>query len=542
MRNRSRAEDALAGRGLAVREIATLPGFDHRAFLLVERKFATPTADVSDPEVRVLAIAAGWSREQACTEFMEWCYQTTSATEWFGIGSTDDEARQRARAGANEAQMSAALEANLRPHRPGPAGSVRAEELQDVDGRLITTTYGKGLTRETVLAELTLGKAPYYLAAVGCGPSSRERAVLGVFTKLNAFLLRRRNSSAWIAAAHDPPSEAVRACASSSEVKIVHPESQTKAWLDEHGLTVASAKLSEVAQPQNSGLLDRVDAASLGLRAPTHFALAHSNSDVALSRRFHENSKLHVRNRPLPLIDRESISRSVHETLSLATRDYRFTRLQVALTPRIPERPQSVATVLSKRRSAAPFDADPPDLQDLAYILLASYGVTGRITSGPARRRSDGQQTTMGLRATPSAGGLNSNDIFVLVEQIVGIEPGLYYFNPDLKSLQLVNSRARISDLAEATGYSERIRSSSVAVLLAGAFSRIQWKYWERGYRMVLLDCGHLAQSLVIAASELDIVAHPIGGFVDDAVNELIGFDGIDDSVLHLLILGKRKK
>jgi len=148
----------------------------------------------------------------------------------------------------------------------------------------------------------------------------------------------------------------------------------------------------------------------------------------------------------------------------------------------------------------------------------------------------------MGLRATPSAGGLNSNDVFLLVDGVMGITPGLYYFNPDLRCLQLVNTRARMSDLADATGYSKRIQSSSAAIILAGAFSRIQWKYWERGYRMALLDCGHLAQSLVIAATEINIVAHPIGGFIDDQINSLIGFDGINDSVLHLLILGKRKK
>lgn len=198
--------------------------------------------------------------------------------------------------------------------------------------------------------------------------------------------------------------------------------------------------------------------------------------------------------------------------------------------------------MLAERRSAAPFAAEPLTLQDLGYILLAAYGVTGQVNSGANGQVPDGEQVTMGLRATPSAGGLNSNDIFVLVDQIVGIVPGLYYFNPDLRALQLVNSGVRMSDLADTTGYSERVRSSSAAILLAGAFSRIQWKYLERGYRMVLLDCGHLAQSLVIAATELDIVAHPIGGFVDDQVNAMIGFDGINDSVLHLLILGRRKR
>ncbi|WP_257160701.1 SagB/ThcOx family dehydrogenase [Corynebacterium cystitidis] len=535
-----KVEEALAGRGLAVREVPALPGFGHRVFILVEKKFAAPAVDVSDQEVPLLSISAAWSREQACTEFLEWCYQTTTPTKRFGIGSTDSEARQRAKAKAYEALISDSINANLRPQRPGGDGSVKAEELDDINGQLVTTLYHDGSPHKAIVAELTLGRPPYYLAAVGCGPSSRERAILGVFTKLNAFLFRRRHSAEWITVALDPPN-IVRG---DSEIGLHPPygELQTRVWSDDHELTVASAKLPEVVLHSDEGLVGPVDAVQLGLRAPTHFALAHGEAEVALSRRFHENSKLHVRHRPLPLINHKNMSQRVHEILASAKRDYRFTRLEIPLTPRAPERPQNVASVLSKRRSAASFSTEPLDLYDLAYILLASYGVTGRINAASTQRGHDGQPISVGLRATPSAGGLNSNDIFVLVDQMADIDSGLYYFNPDLRCLQLVNSRARMGDLAESTGYAERVRSSSVTILLAGAFSRIQWKYWERGYRMVLLDCGHLAQSLVIAATELDIVAHPIGGFVDEQVNALIGFDGINDSVLHLLVLGKRKK
>lgn len=535
-------EKALAGRGLAVREIPALPGFEHRAFILVQRRFATPAVDLSDQEIPLLSIVAAWSREQACTEFLERHYQTNSATERFGIGPTDGEATQRAEARAYEALLSDSLKGNLRPHKPGHDGLVKAEELENINGRLVTTVYRDDTTHETAVAELTLALPPYYLAAIGCGSHSTERAVLGVLTKLDAFLVRRRHSAEWINAALDPSNVIINDRVSGIGSSAAYGELQTQVWGDEHTLRVASAKLPESVSHRDAGLVEPVDAVRLGLHAPTHFALAHGEAEVALSRSFHENSKLHVRHRPLPLIDREKMSRSVHNTLASAVRDYRFTRIQVALTPRPPERSQSVAKLLSKRRSAAAFATESPELHDLAYILLTAYGVTGRIRTHSTKRGHGGDPISMGLRATPSAGGLNSNDIFVLVDRMVGIDPGLYYFNPDLRCLQLVNARARICDLAESTGYAERVRSSSVAILLAGAFSRIQWKYWERGYRMVLLDCGHLAQSLVIAATELDIVAHPIGGFVDDQVNALIGFDGINDSVLHLLILGKRKK
>lgn len=542
MRKLSYAEESLTNCGLAVRELAALPGFEHRAFVLVAKRHERPTADVTDSGIPLLSISAAHNRKQASIEFLEWIYQTNLKNEHCGIGSTEHEARQRARVRALETLMSTLLKTNLRPHRPGQHGKVKTKELENVNGRITTTTYHSNTTYETVLAELVLSMPPFYLAGVGCGPNSEERAVSSVFTKLNTFFVRRTYMAPWISAALEPHKDGHHHEESGfiSGTKLEEP--QIRILNDLQTVKVASARFSNTKLLDDLGLLSPVDAARLGLRTPTHLSLAHGKNEVTLSRIFHENSKLHATNRQLPLIDRDNISQSVHNTLSSATRDYRFTRVQVELTLRSPERPQTVERILSKRRSSAPFANEPPDLRDLAYILLAAYGVTGRVRPGAARPENHVPPRFMGLRATPSAGGLNSNDVFLLVDGVMGITPGLYYFNPDLRCLQLVNTRARMSDLADATGYSKRIQSSSAAIILAGAFSRIQWKYWERGYRMALLDCGHLAQSLVIAATEINIVAHPIGGFIDDQINSLIGFDGINDSVLHLLILGKRKK
>lgn len=536
-------EEALSSRGLAIRELPAFPGFSHRTFVLIESRHSTPTADVSDPELPLLSLSAAWSREQASMDFLEWWYQTTSAAGRFGVGATANEAIQRAKASGYEALISRALSTNLHPHVPGDGASVKQDELNDIDGRMVTTTYLDDFAYQTVVAELMLGRPPYYLVAVGCGPRAEERAILGVFTKFNAYPLRRKGSAMWIEVASECPRDTFPRNPVRISAATTRRELQIEVWSTEDELSVASATLpKDTSHPQGGGLAEPVDTIRLGVRAPTHLTLAHTDNEVALSRYFHENSKLHARNRPLPVINRKSISHSVHNTLAAAVRDYQFTSLQVALTPRSPEHPQSLARILSRRRSAAPFAEDPLDLQDLAYILLAAYGVTGQTKSSISTNQTDTEQVAIGLRATPSSGGLNSNDIFILVEDVVGIEPGLYYFSPELKSLQLVNSRARMSDLAEATGYAARVRSSSAVIFLAGAFNRVQWKYRERGYRMVLLDCGHLAQSLVIAATELDIVAHPIGGFLDDQVNTIIGLDGINDSVLHLLVLGKRKR
>lgn len=551
-------EQALSGRDLAVREIPTFPGFGHRAFVLVHRDHGIEAADVTEPPVPVLSVAAAHSRADACLQFLEWCFEQGDQAARYGVGRSEEEARRRAEAAAQEAVAVAGT--GLRPvhslrsdAEPDQQWTTTEQDLPGIDGRLVITDRRSESRQQTTLVQLVLGRPPHRLAALGCGPDSHQRARLGVYAKLNAFSMPRSRTAPWIEAALDPaglgdraPGRAEHGDGTAPALPASpgsrQPAPRLRTWTDPSGLHVAAAELPADATGRDRGMLDRVDAAGLGLRAPTHLALAHLDRDVALSRRYHEHSKLHVRHRALPVVDGAAMSPGVQNLLAAATRDYRYTSTTVPLVPTAPAERRTLAELLATRRSAAQFSGTAIDLGTLAYILLAAYGVTGRLRPSPPAPGSDQPATrSVGLRATPSAGGLHSNDVFVLVEAVQGVEPGLYYFHPDLRCLQSVDPRLRVSDLAQTTGYAERVRSAAAVVLLAGAFSRNQWKYWERGYRMVLLDCGHLAQSLTVAATEADVVAHPIGGFVDDQVNAMLGLDGIDDAVLHLLLLGTRK-
>ena len=73
-------------------------------------------------------------------------------------------------------------------------------------------------------------------------------------------------------------------------------------------------------------------------------------------------------------------------------------------------------------------------------------------------------------------------------------------------------------------------------------FHRCRVKYGERGYRFCLLEAGHIAQNLLLAASAEGLAALPIGGFIDDELNEMAGLDGVEAAVLYLVLVGGRLK
>ena len=69
-------------------------------------------------------------------------------------------------------------------------------------------------------------------------------------------------------------------------------------------------------------------------------------------------------------------------------------------------------------------------------------------------------------------------------------------------------------------------------------FQRMKWKYGQRAYRYVYLDAGHIAENLALAATGLELGSCQIGALFDDEANELIGVDGVEESVIYMSVVG----
>jgi SagB-type dehydrogenase family enzyme len=90
--------------------------------------------------------------------------------------------------------------------------------------------------------------------------------------------------------------------------------------------------------------------------------------------------------------------------------------------------------------------------------------------------------------------------------------------------------------------FEQPLLAGAAAILVIGAvFGRTSVKYGERGYRLVLLDAGHAMQNALLAATGLGLAACPLGGFVDDEMNALVGLDGIGENVVYACALGRSR-
>jgi SagB-type dehydrogenase family enzyme len=197
------------------------------------------------------------------------------------------------------------------------------------------------------------------------------------------------------------------------------------------------------------------------------------------------------------------------------------------------ERPDptcALAKVLSGRRSVRRFSGDPISLSTLARILRLGDGLVG------AQRGDDG--TEWGLRTAPSGGALYPIELYCAVMRVDGLAPGLYGYDVAQHQLQLLRQADLTEALAECTALGSAMRQACVCILMGALFRRSRFKYGERAYRFVLLEAGHIGQNLLLAAESEGLGAVPVGGFMDDQMNELLRFDGVEEAVVYLVVIG----
>lgn len=187
---------------------------------------------------------------------------------------------------------------------------------------------------------------------------------------------------------------------------------------------------------------------------------------------------------------------------------------------------------LRRRRSAREFAGLPLDLEEAGTLLWAAAGMIAAGGSGLHARRT-----------VPSAGACYPIDAyFWFPSPPGGVHPGPYYYDANAHSAALVTldpPESSLSDLLTASAFPALIEHAGLLIVLAGVFARTTDKYGARGYRFVLLEAGHAAQNIYLAAAALGLGAVALGGLDDAMLDALLGLDGARTSVLYAVAVGR---
>jgi SagB-type dehydrogenase family enzyme len=186
--------------------------------------------------------------------------------------------------------------------------------------------------------------------------------------------------------------------------------------------------------------------------------------------------------------------------------------------------------LIGARRSCRKFAAEALPLPDLSALLAGTYGLTGSL--------SVVEGLDVGLRAVPSAGALYPLDLLVLATDVDGLETGLHHYDSDVHALVPLDIEIDRERLDAAIIASPFVRNAAALVFIVAVFDRTLRKYSARGYRYILLEAGHAAQNLCLLATERGLGSLCLGGFVDVAVNKLLGLDWRVEGVVYCVGVG----
>jgi len=193
---------------------------------------------------------------------------------------------------------------------------------------------------------------------------------------------------------------------------------------------------------------------------------------------------------------------------------------------------RQLGEAIARRRSQREFDRRPIASDELAALLQAGYGVTHVLAP-------EDDRPALSRRAVPSGGALYPLELYAAVLRVGELGPALYHFDPLDPGLEVVRSGLTGEELAELSTYPEIADSCAVLILVAAIFGRTRFKYGLRGYRFALLEAGHVAQNVVLAATALGLAAVPLGAFYDRRTDAFLGLDGVNESTLYAIALGR---
>ena len=180
--------------------------------------------------------------------------------------------------------------------------------------------------------------------------------------------------------------------------------------------------------------------------------------------------------------------------------------------------PDTIEQVISRRGSTRQFSRDPITLAELSTMLdRATRGIPADFIDPP---------------------GSHLNDLYLIVNNVVGLPAGAYVYHWEEKFLEPLK-RGEFRDKAGYLGLEQQIPAdAAVDVFFLADLKKILERYGNRGYRAAQLEAGILGGKLYLAAYAQKLGCSGLT-FYDDDVAGFFSPHARGKSAIFLIALGR---
>lgn len=189
----------------------------------------------------------------------------------------------------------------------------------------------------------------------------------------------------------------------------------------------------------------------------------------------------------------------------------------------------SVREAIARRRSRRKYTDEALTLEELAFLCWAAQGVHEIWAHGKATRRT-----------VPSAGSRHPFEMYLLINRVEGVAPGLYRYLPLEHHLTLLRQSPDLPEQAAAACHGQTfVAHSAVTFIWTALPYRTEWRYALMAPKLVNLDAGHVCHSLYLAVEALSAGTCAIAAYEQAALDAFLAVDGEDEFAIYVAPVGK---
>ncbi|MES1036487.1 SagB/ThcOx family dehydrogenase [Bacillus pumilus] len=165
----------------------------------------------------------------------------------------------------------------------------------------------------------------------------------------------------------------------------------------------------------------------------------------------------------------------------------------------------NISSLLNKRESIRDFNKLKIDKEHFSTILWSMYGTNKKQH-----------------RVVASAGNSYSITIYVMINEdsVVGINKGIYKYDPIDNSIQFIEKLDEINKYFQTKhiDYS----NANFTIIITGDLEYICNRYYDRGYRYLLIETGLILQNAQLISNELNLGSTIIGGVDETTITHKV--------------------
>lgn len=181
------------------------------------------------------------------------------------------------------------------------------------------------------------------------------------------------------------------------------------------------------------------------------------------------------------------------------------------------------------RKSNRRYTKELITIDELSYLLWSTQGVK--------EIRGDNNAT---VRPVPSAGARHPYETYLAVNNVEGLQKGVYRYLPIEHELLFLYEDENIGDkMIQGTLGRKHIGTAAVNFIWSCMAYRGEWRYDKNSHKVMLLDAGHICQALYMSCEGLGLGTCATAAYDQKFMDEIIEADGEEEFVVYMAPVGR---